>query len=113
MTDARLKPLTPNPTHVPIFGAKNEGEKHEMASDHRGIEGQVESVLFVFEVQTISCDETSNFSENKIVGYGFLFFNTLDETNLLHHSGKYWRKIWHFKIQKVFTFFLSCFFFSK
>lgn len=42
MTDASLKPLTPNPTHAPIFGAKNEGEKPEMASVNLSLEGQLE-----------------------------------------------------------------------
>lgn len=31
-TDASHKPITPNPTHAPIFGAKNEADKLEMVS---------------------------------------------------------------------------------
>lgn len=42
-TDASHKPLTPNPRHAPIFGAKNEADKLEMVSDDCSVESQLES----------------------------------------------------------------------
>ena len=72
-TDASHKPLTPNPTHAPIFGAKNEADKLEMASDDCSIRGQLESQRSVSECWLTGQVRLEQLVQNKALSRVFLF----------------------------------------
>lgn len=79
-TDASHKPLTPNPTHAPIFGAKNEVDQLEMASDDCCIGGPA----WISALYFMLANRPVNLSKSKTKYWvQFSIFTSLADLNFL------------------------------